>query len=605
MQNAELRAAQAYFSGQAERSVKWKSLVKSDPRRAVRALTLTGFTAESVEGDTVWDAQHIMEALEDVSRNPKGEPWKRLVNAGLVDALCENVVKMGRVGMMQDPRAPRPSKEELERMQRELPSPWYHPLAIICSGLVNGSTSPTSTEQQIAEDLKKHWHSVTERVWTDPSNSLGPGPRAALERAVLGQIAVCLLTAVDPSFIESIIDPSDRTLSICMRNWLHADSRVDCNRNASVLLPFLAQGSPFYTPSSWRPYLAEHPMPSAKELLPRILEGASRIPGKSSKRRNPEQTAAAIVSASVQHLSLPDTELKMLELSLELDLLSALLDAAETTYPALPRAAYKSPDLWEAVVRGMRRAAGAKRRGEKDYDVVMMVVEMCAKAAKRAHAAGDMYVDRMVHGWAKAGVLDALEDAFDLYFDKPAGRLGLTLILNGLFVSIFKLSTKTVSALRAQLPRPHLLSRLRSATGDEEGDLLQIYGEDIRRVELGEGSPLVKSGLWNRAALELLQSLTTELVGSDQCARRGCAKPATGPPCKVAICKGTRYCSSDCLQRDKEHWEVCCDGEAKRIVEQNTAGLRQAQARRVRYCALTVALPVLAYAASTFLRSLA
>ncbi len=85
--NSESLAVQNFLSGRAERSGKWKSLLKSDPRRVVRALTLTGFSAESIDGDTPWDAQHILLELEGVSKNAKGEVWKRLVNAGLIGAL--------------------------------------------------------------------------------------------------------------------------------------------------------------------------------------------------------------------------------------------------------------------------------------------------------------------------------------------------------------------------------------------------------------------------------------------------------------------------------------------------------------------------------------
>lgn len=85
--NSQILAAQNFLSGRAERAVKWKSLVKSDPRRTVRALKLTGFTAESIDGDTPWDAVPILEELGDVAKNAKGEVWERLVNAGLIDAL--------------------------------------------------------------------------------------------------------------------------------------------------------------------------------------------------------------------------------------------------------------------------------------------------------------------------------------------------------------------------------------------------------------------------------------------------------------------------------------------------------------------------------------
>ncbi|EIW61881.1 uncharacterized protein TRAVEDRAFT_63442, partial [Trametes versicolor FP-101664 SS1] len=568
--NSEILAAQNFLSGRAERSVKWKSLVKSDPRRTVRALTLTGFSAESIDGDTPWDALPILQELEDVSKNAKGDVWKRLVNAGLIAALCDNAVKMGQVGIMHDPSAPRPSKEELQRLQKQLPSPWYYPLAVICSGLVNCVTPPGATELRVVEDLKKHWHSVTECLWSDPSNSLEA--RATFERSVAAQIVVRVLTAVDPSFIEVLMDKKDRTFAVCMRNWLYSEGHMDCYLNASVLLPFLEQGSRLYTPPFWLPYLAEHPMPSAEVLLPRILEGASRHPEASAKKRNTEQTAAAVVAASAKHLALPETELTMLDLSLEIDLVRALVDHAKTAFPALPRAAYKSEPLWEGVVRGMRRAALAKKRKEKDYDVIMLVLSWCAKASKRVQEEGSKTVDKLIYAWTTAGLLDALEESLEFYVDQTSGGLGLVMILHELIESIPKLSAKTTTALRAQFPRPRLVAQLKKAVGNAEGDPMLIYQREIMKIDAGEQSPAAPSGLWKHGALEMVESLTALLGGSGQCARRGCAKPATGPPCHVERCEGTRYCSTICMEGDwGQHWEVCCDGDYKRIIERNNA----------------------------------
>lgn len=36
------------------------------------------------------------------------------------DGRCDNAVKMGQVGIMHDPSAPRPSKEEMVRLQKQV-----------------------------------------------------------------------------------------------------------------------------------------------------------------------------------------------------------------------------------------------------------------------------------------------------------------------------------------------------------------------------------------------------------------------------------------------------------------------------------------------------
>lgn len=199
---------------------------------------------------------------------------------------------------------------------------------------------------------------------------------------------------------------------------------MDCYLNAGALLPFLDQGSRCYTPPLLLHYLAEHPMPSAEVLLPRILEGAGRRPEASAKERNTKQTAAAIIAASAKHLALPETELTMLDLSLEIDLIRALVGQAKAAFPALPRAACKSESLWEGAVRAMRRAALAKKRGEKDYEVIMAVLIWCAEVSQRVQEEDSKTVDKLIYAWTTAGLLDALEESLEFYLDQTSGGCG-------------------------------------------------------------------------------------------------------------------------------------------------------------------------------------
>ena len=53
----------------------WKATVRSesDPRCAICVLTLNGPNDETIEGDTVWDSVYIIEELQDLAKDAKGQ----------------------------------------------------------------------------------------------------------------------------------------------------------------------------------------------------------------------------------------------------------------------------------------------------------------------------------------------------------------------------------------------------------------------------------------------------------------------------------------------------------------------------------------------------
>ena len=70
-----------------ERTSRWKNPIKTDPRRAVRALKVVGLDNETIDGDTMWDTQYVLQQLTPAAADPESEMWRRLVDAGLFDAL--------------------------------------------------------------------------------------------------------------------------------------------------------------------------------------------------------------------------------------------------------------------------------------------------------------------------------------------------------------------------------------------------------------------------------------------------------------------------------------------------------------------------------------
>lgn len=83
-----MRAAPDFMDQHAERIQRWKGIVRADPRRAVRTLTIRGMSAESLDGDTAMDSPYIMSQLMEIAKNREERPvWAKLVEAGVVAAL--------------------------------------------------------------------------------------------------------------------------------------------------------------------------------------------------------------------------------------------------------------------------------------------------------------------------------------------------------------------------------------------------------------------------------------------------------------------------------------------------------------------------------------
>ncbi|KAI0681641.1 hypothetical protein C8T65DRAFT_704053, partial [Cerioporus squamosus] len=72
-----------------ERAAQWKTLVRTDAKRTVRALTVIGVDNETVNGDTMLNMPHIIMYLKNEALTPKSKAWTRLMNAGVYDALCK------------------------------------------------------------------------------------------------------------------------------------------------------------------------------------------------------------------------------------------------------------------------------------------------------------------------------------------------------------------------------------------------------------------------------------------------------------------------------------------------------------------------------------
>lgn len=187
---------------------------------------------------------------------------------------------------------------------------------------------------------------------------------------------------------------------------MHATAREDNLINAGFLLGLLDER---HAPRYWKSYIDANPLPPMKQLLPRILLGASKTPGPAQRKRTPQQAAEAIVTATVTHLTSPGASLPDYEL--ELGFLRSLFVPAKVEYPALPRAVFKSPELWAATTTVLRRAAGAgTKEAEETYLDALETFSRCLWTVGKE---GNEFADAMVAGWITGGLFEALEDTVD------------------------------------------------------------------------------------------------------------------------------------------------------------------------------------------------
>ncbi|RDX53214.1 hypothetical protein OH76DRAFT_1343988 [Lentinus brumalis] len=533
-----------------ERIDQWKNLVRTDPRRAVRVLTLSGVNSETIEGDTPVDTQYVIAQLRIVSKEAKGDHWKALVNAGVIGALCKCALNFQAAVMLrEDTGVPR---AEVENVAKQMFASYFHPLEIICNAVVSGSLPPTATEKKIVEEMKKYWSSIMQRVWSEPGYTLEPTPREVrvIERVVIAQILV-RLSLFDPSFYEIILKPSDLTLAVLFRYWMHSTAVADSRLNLMVLLPLL---EPPY-PQHLKEYFEQHPPPDMHALLPRILLGASKTAGSEKKKRTPGQAADAILSATASHLE----KLGLEEVTYEYNFFHALLNHSEKENRAFVRAAFKSSSLWAANAQVMRRSAAAKSQlGDGVYMGALMTYSTVIHVVEQD---GKEFIDALVSSWMSTGLFDAVEDTVDVLMKAPRGPMLLTSIIAALDRWIPQLSAKTRRLMRSQLPRPRLIKSLLAPgfiRGEEDRERLDNDYADL--VARGMGSS-PQNSMWTQGAWQMLEQVSSKVEEPGDCARRGCEKKvdAEGRPEQAChMCKITKYCSIGCLEKDMaEHGHIC------------------------------------------------
>ncbi|KAH9853681.1 hypothetical protein C2E23DRAFT_820215 [Lenzites betulinus] len=541
-------------------SQKWAELIKSDPRRASRALLLNTPTAESIEGDTFNDLPMLFQELIKASGDAATKTWKGLVDGGIITSLCkcainnELILAFANV-VIDDNGTAEVSQEGLESAQENAPAPYSTALEVLCNALVSCVIPPTSTELKTVEEIKKHWSTIMQRLWSDPAKTLEPTPRPSprvRERAVVGQMVHCL-TLIDPTFIEVILKPSDLTLPVAFRYWMYSTEEYDSSINTTIMAPLLGAEM---GPTNWKVYFVEHPLPDPHALMPRFLLGASRGTGK--KKRSPNQCAELIVKAFAEHFRrLPGRQLNE-----EIVWFVALHDNAMKEFPLFCRVLYKSEAFWSATANIIERYAtfgpDAPTMGPVPDGLAMGAFGLYFEVLRNPEF--DNVTEDLVYCWLAGGLFSALEAAIDIIVRSGRGPMFLCTLLSMLDANLAKFSVRTRAKLRSELPRSSMMRHLilLATKGNEDvKQVLAVLAESQRprRTTLPLYDP--RHPMWAASPWQLLLRITNSLrPWRGTCSRRGCEKPAYSGGCRK--CKISAYCGQECMTLDAEEHRLIC-----------------------------------------------
>ncbi|KAH9915052.1 uncharacterized protein BXZ73DRAFT_106360 [Epithele typhae] len=443
--------ATALLSG----ATRWDRMMSVSPIQIVRILKIYGMKEHKghVHEEAGKDVRGALHAVGAVAKVAKGEMWKELVNAGIVFALKAQGVS------------------------------YVYPLEILRDALATCAVPPKDTEKKMVEDLKRHWSSIMQHVWSE---------RRATESQSDAQVAAQITGRsifMDPSLFNIIFEPTDLTLAIIFRDWMQSNSARDSRANLTILLPLFSKRFP----PRWNTHLARHPPPPPKKLLERILLGLTKHTPASHSKQNTKRAppppnlkhvnpathsatvaATAALSAFAEHLA-EFTEQVLADARVEYDFFHALFRAARARGDgdgvgrAFVRATFKSTPFWAANANVMRRAADAFRGAESDGRARAEDVFVSALTTHSAMLDGvdDDGFDVLLGTWLEGGLLDVLDDAMDVVMQVARGTGVLVGILGALSTHLPSLSPATRAAFRTHLPRPHMSEALRGAADSD------------------------------------------------------------------------------------------------------------------------------------------
>ncbi|KAJ3896387.1 hypothetical protein GG344DRAFT_72220 [Lentinula edodes] len=324
------------------KSSKWTKLVSQNPIRTVAALYIGPTGATNSHGDNGQDFIFAMDAVrrvaEELSRvtvqpSSSGEgsggsvgegkdlrkDLEGLVNAGVVEALCRNVIELKGDTMADDVSAQPDEILDIvscaqvfytdEWCPFQAMSSFYPPFVIlyfVVIGMNNGDRDEHSGNQRSTVDkramsaIMDNWEEMVDRWWKEPQNTLKQDATHEPERLLVSRLMGYLLLE-DSSMYLKIFHPSSHTLSLISRHWVHCTSANIARLNLSILRSIIF----FKFSQNVEEYLKEHEKPPLDSLLDKIYTGI-RAPSISRQSGELQTSAQYLLQTMSNRLALGD-----------------------------------------------------------------------------------------------------------------------------------------------------------------------------------------------------------------------------------------------------------------------------------------------------------
>ncbi|KAG5640841.1 hypothetical protein DXG03_006872 [Asterophora parasitica] len=380
----------------------------------------------------------VHEICLDMRDDPKCDLWEGLVDAGIVDTLCMNVVTVPT--MPPSPNVP----ANLLEAKKEIQSPYIAALEIICDA-VSSPLMPRKTDEKIVDALRKNWPGMMKWIWKEQKNTLEPWNRTA-ERTVLAHIIVRLVS-LDPSFLKVFYVPSDLTIQIIARHWKDSLAGEDIDITAVALLALL------------RPRTFNLP---PKKILPKILLGVTPVP--------PATTAAqanTLIASFTAHLN----DLGPRATCTEMHFFSDLVYVAwhgDTAEPEVCTAILTSKPLWNTLFRLLKKASTPSSEAVNSEPpdnnrayLVNTVMRLMKDILYHASAAGSKEGESLARIWVEENLFGILDEMLEQLLKFT----GFTMLLKHLLEVVVdhvvsECSPPLRQLFRAQFPRFRMLGVL-------------------------------------------------------------------------------------------------------------------------------------------------
>ncbi|GAV99241.1 hypothetical protein LENED_000684 [Lentinula edodes] len=492
------------------KSSKWIKLVSQNPTRTVAALYIGPTGATNSHGDNGQDFIFAMDAVrrvaEELSRvtvqpSSSGEgsggslgegkdlrkDLEGLVNAGVVEALCRNVIELKGDTMADDAM-----------------SSFYPPFVIlyfVVIGMNNGDRDERSGNQRSTVDkramnaIMDNWEEMVDRWWKEPQNTLKQDATHEPERLLVSRLMGYLLLE-DSSMYLKIFHPSSHTLSLISRHWVHCTSANIARLNLSILRSIIF----FKFSQNVEEYLKEHEKPPLGSLLDKIYTGI-RAPSSSSQSGELQTSAQYLLQTMSNRLALGDPSYAVEDLGFCHDVYVGLREFAASSSNTselddFADALRNSEAYWRNAFTLMH-IKNSDKSTHTEKEVSVAVLNLALKLILQRPVPE---VAQLMRTWIQTGLFSVLDETMEELIRVPGATRLLTFFYTTIKESCLSPSfpVDVLEALKDEFPRQRAVGAVMRYETEQKGNQQNntpeknAHEDDIPDAE----DPIWINGLW-------------------------------------------------------------------------------------------------------------